>query len=73
MVAPQRQHHVRHDHHQCRALGNLLIEPEQHAQQRNGNQATADSEQTAKRAQYGTEYQVHQKLNHGQFLLTSRH
>ncbi|MNZ74353.1 hypothetical protein D3C78_928000 [compost metagenome] len=72
MIAPQRQHHVRHHHHQRGALGNLLIEPEQHAQQRNGDQAAADAKQTAERAQRSAEHQIHQELNHSIFPVAVR-
>lgn len=45
VVAPDRQHHVGHHHDQGGALSQLLIQTEQHAQHRNGDQAAADTEQ----------------------------
>ncbi|MNF09088.1 hypothetical protein D3C80_2096610 [compost metagenome] len=63
VIAPQRQQHIRHHHHQGRALGQLLIEPEQHAQGRNRDQAAADAEQATQRTQQHTEDQVQGKVD----------
>lgn len=69
MIAPQRQHHVGHHHHQRRALGDLLIEAKPHAQQRDGDQTTADAEDPAQCAKGGAKQQVQQKLDHSDFLI----
>ena len=59
VIAPQRQHHIGHHHHQCSALGNLLIQAEQHPQHGNRDQAAADSEQTTHSAQGRAQQQIH--------------
>lgn len=69
VIAPQRQHHVRHHHDQRRALGNLLIEAEPHTEQRNGDQTATDTENATKGAKRGAEQQVQQNSITAQFLL----
>jgi len=59
VITPQREHHVGHHHHQRGALGDLLIEAEQHAEHRDGNQPAANAEQAAHRAQCRAHNQVH--------------
>ena len=59
VIAPQGEHHVRHDHDQSGALGNLLIQPEQHAEYRDSNQPAADAKQPTHGAQRRTQCQVH--------------
>lgn len=51
MITPDRQHHVRHHHHQRSPLSKLLIQAENDAQHRNGDQPAADAEQTTQRPQ----------------------
>ncbi|MNN63409.1 hypothetical protein D3C81_1787850 [compost metagenome] len=53
VIAPQRQHDIRHHHHQRGTLCQLLVQTEQHSEHRNGDQATANSEQATHGAECG--------------------
>lgn len=45
VIAPDSQEHIGHDHNQSCALRHLLIQPEEHANDRNGDEAPADAKQ----------------------------
>ncbi len=62
VIAPDRQHHVRHHHHQRSPLSKLLIQAENDAQHRNGDQATTDAEQTAQGSQTQAQQQIQQQV-----------
>lgn len=68
VVAPQRQQHVGHHHHQGGALGQLLVKAEQHAQRRNGDQPAADAEQPTQGAERGPQHDIHHPLDHQRLI-----
>src|SRR5690606_3786527 len=62
VVAPDRQQHVGHYHHQCGALRHLLIKAEEDAQRGNGAQPATDAEQPADRAEQHTENHIEEEI-----------
>ena len=60
VITPQGEHHIRHHHHQRSALGQLLIQAEQHTQRRDRDQPATDPEQAAERTECSTEQEIQQ-------------